>query len=148
MTSKLPQLTVLADRAALYWNAFTGLGCLNHVFFKSRWDGLEGSYRKYWLCAGLCVLRYVPDSRRDGAKWNELIVSVMKYSCHDMLCFRHVSHMLTNDLVNTISMLYIVFSRIKCTAYQTYQIISENERDNLFCLISGSQLQYFQGLSR
>jgi hypothetical protein len=78
VTSLLTQLTVLADRAALYCKAFFGPCCLNQVFFKSRWDGLEGSYRKYWLCPGLCVLRYVPDSRRDGAKWFELIVSVMK----------------------------------------------------------------------
>jgi hypothetical protein len=48
-------------------------------------DGLEGLYRKYWLCIGLCVLRYVPDSRRDGANWFEFIVSVMKTQNHVML---------------------------------------------------------------
>lgn len=34
----------------------------NSFFFKSRWDGLEGSLRKYDLCVRKKGLRNVPDS--------------------------------------------------------------------------------------
>jgi hypothetical protein len=34
----------------------------NSFFFKSWWDGMEGSYRKLWECFGLCGLQDVPDS--------------------------------------------------------------------------------------
>ena len=39
-------------------------------------DGLEGSNRKYWLCSGLCVLRFVPDS--EGTAPLEKAVTISK----------------------------------------------------------------------